>query len=220
MCIRDRKTPEGHLYIVTCASKSLTDTQRRYSTIELECLAIKWAILKCPYYLLGLPNFTVVTDHRPLEGVFKKTIFDLPNPRLQRMREKLAAFNFSVTWVPGKTHLIADALSHAPLFKPEEHPDLKVDTALSCLTMTKDPSINIITDNISDDYRLCVDDLLHGTSNSKFLQCLSGLKDRLSVSEGIILLDSKRIVVPSASVPPLLRRLHTCLLYTSPSPRD
>ena len=43
-----QKTPEGHLYIVTCASKSLTDTQRRYSTIELERLAIKWASIKCP----------------------------------------------------------------------------------------------------------------------------------------------------------------------------
>ena len=44
------------------------------------------------------------------------------------MREKLAAFNFVVTWVPGKTHLIADAPSRAPLFKPEEH--LEVDTAI------------------------------------------------------------------------------------------
>ena len=151
-------------------------------------MAIKWAILKCPYYLLGLPNFTVVTDHRPLEGVFKKTIFDLPNPRLQRMREKLAAFNFTVTWVPGKTHLIADALSRAPLFKPEDHPDLEVDTALYCLTMTKDPSISIITDNMNQDYKLCVHDLIDGTNNSKYLQCLSGLKDRLSVSDNMILL--------------------------------
>ena len=117
------------------------------------------------------------------------------------MRKKLAAFNFTVTWVPGKTHLIADVLSRAPLFKPEEHPDLEVDTALSCLTMTKDPSIHIITDNINDDYELCVSDLVNGTNNSKYLQCLSGLRDRLSVSENMILLDSKRIVVPSASVP-------------------
>ena len=137
------------------------------------------------------------------------------------MREKLAAYNFVVTWVPGKTHLIADALSRAPLFTPEEHPDLEVDTALSCLTMTKDPSIHIISDNIDEDYKLCVNDILHGTNNSKFLQCLLGIKDRLSVSEDLILLDSKRIVAPSASVPHLLRRLHTgCLLYTSPSPRD
>ena len=158
---------------------------------------------------LGLPNFTVVTDHHPLEGVFKKTIFDLPNPRLQRMREKLAAFNFTVTWVPGKTHLIADALSRAPLFKPKEHPDLEVDTVLSCLTITKDPSIHIITHNINDNYELSVTDLLNRTNNSKYLHRLSRLRGRLSVSENMILLDSKRIVVPSASVPILLRRLHT-----------
>ena len=90
----------------------------------------KRQILKCPYYLLGLPTFTVLTDHRPLEGVFKKAIVDLPNPRLQLMREKLAAYNFIVTWVPGKTQLTADAISRAPPFSPEEHPDLDVDTAL------------------------------------------------------------------------------------------
>ena len=105
--------------------------------------------------------------------------------------------------------LISDALSWAPLFKPEDHPDLEVDTALSCITITKDPSIAIITDNLSDDYQLCVRDLLDGTNNSKYLKCLAGLKDRLSVSDNIILLDSKRIVVPSASVPLLLCRLHT-----------
>ena len=78
------------MFIVTCGSKSLTPTQQRYSTVELECLGIMWAINKCQFYLRGLPNFTVLTDHRPLEGVFRKTIFDLPNPRLQRMREKLS----------------------------------------------------------------------------------------------------------------------------------
>ena len=124
------------------------------------------------------------------------------------MREKLAAYNFIVTWVPGKTHLIADALSRAPLFKSEEHPDLEVDTAISCLTMTKDPSIGIITDNIDSDYKLCVKDILHGHSDSDFSKCLSGLRDRLSVSEDIILLDCKRIVVPGMAVSSILRRLH------------
>ena len=63
--------------IVHCGSKGLTPTQQRYSTIELECLAIVWATLKCSFYLCGLPLFTVYTDHRPLHGVFQKDIFDL-----------------------------------------------------------------------------------------------------------------------------------------------
>ena len=118
--------------IVKCGSKGLTPTQQRYSTIELECLAIVWATLKCSFYLRGLPTFTIYTDHMPLEGVFQNDIFDLVSPRLQRLREKITMYSFQVRWVPGKTHLIADALSRAPLFVPEELPDLEIDTAISC----------------------------------------------------------------------------------------
>ena len=35
--------------VVHCGSKGLTPTQQRYSTIELECLAIVWATLKCSF---------------------------------------------------------------------------------------------------------------------------------------------------------------------------
>ena len=35
--------------IVHCGSKWLIPTQQRYSTIDLECLAIKWAIQKCHF---------------------------------------------------------------------------------------------------------------------------------------------------------------------------
>ena len=90
--------------------------QQRYSTIELECLAIVWAIQKYLFFLKGLSNFRVLIDHRPLEGIFQKDLFDLPSPRLQHMREKITTYNFIVQWTPGKTHLIADALSRAPLF--------------------------------------------------------------------------------------------------------
>ena len=93
---------------------------RHTKTIELECLAIKYAILKCSYYLKGHPGFQVITDHRPLEGIFKKEIFEVEIMRLQRIREKLAAYTFKVTWVKGKNHLIADALSRAPYFEATE----------------------------------------------------------------------------------------------------
>ena len=61
------------LVMVTCGSKSLTPTQQRYSTIELECLSVHFAVSKCSFYLKGCESFTVSTDHRPLEGVFKRT---------------------------------------------------------------------------------------------------------------------------------------------------
>ena len=71
------------------------------------------------------PVFYIYTDHRPLQGVFQKDIFDLASPRLQRLQEKIAMYSFRVCWVSGKTHLIADALSRAPLFARKNFPALK-----------------------------------------------------------------------------------------------
>ena len=111
---------DGRFRLVTCGSKALTPTQRCYATIELECLAVQYAIDKCTFYLKGGPEFTVATDHKPLEGIFKKDLFEVLNPGLQRLREKLVEYSFVVKWVPRKTHHIADALSRAPLFSPDE----------------------------------------------------------------------------------------------------
>ena len=49
------------------------------------------------------------------------------------MREKFTGYCFDVKWIAGKNHQIADALSRAPLFEPEEEPDIIIDTALTCL---------------------------------------------------------------------------------------
>ena len=64
---------DGRFKLVTCGSKALTPTQQRYATIELDCLAVHFAVTKPSFYLKGLPHFTVATDHKPLEGYSKKT---------------------------------------------------------------------------------------------------------------------------------------------------
>ena len=109
--------PKEKWSLIQCDSASLTPTQTIFATIELECMAIQWAIRKCVYYLSGLPTFQVWTDHKPLVGIFQESICgDLHNPRLMRMREKIMECTQEVKWVPGKTHYIADALSRSPLF--------------------------------------------------------------------------------------------------------
>ena len=45
--------------LVQCGSSSLTSAQSNYTTIELECLAIQYALSKSEFYLQGLPNFLV-----------------------------------------------------------------------------------------------------------------------------------------------------------------
>ena len=67
-----------------------------------------------------MDHFTVVTDHKPLKGVFSKELPDIENARLCRYRGCLTCYNFDLSWREGKTNHIADALSRAPVFPPDE----------------------------------------------------------------------------------------------------
>ena len=144
---------DGKFKLASCGSKFLTPTQQRYATIELECLAVYFAIDKCSFYLKGGTHFTVATDHKLLEGIFAKDFYDIPNPRLQRLREKLVEYNFTVTWVPGKSHHIADALSCAPLFSPKETEDMYIDSARAYMTQVPamEQELNSVLDSIDSD---------------------------------------------------------------------
>ena len=192
---------DGRFREVACGSKSLTPTQQRYATIELECLGVHFAVDKCSFYLKGAPSFTVVTYHKPLEGIFKKDLFDIGNPRLQRIREKLLEYNFSVTWVPGKSHLIADALSRAPLFAPDEFEDIAFNTARVCLAKTAHA--------IDSDYVKLRQDVREGTFHSTYANQLKSLMPQLCVDEDLVYLDGARIVLPRNAVKIILPLVHS-----------
>ena len=67
------KEANNILRLITCGSCSLNETQDRYATIELEWLAIQYGISKCSFYLQGLPNFEIITDHKSLLASLKNT---------------------------------------------------------------------------------------------------------------------------------------------------
>ncbi|XP_047486891.1 uncharacterized protein LOC125037740 [Penaeus chinensis] len=84
-----------------------------------EIVAVVWAMMKCKYYLLGLPHFTLMTDHRPLVPILNSYTLDtIDNPLLQRLKEKIASYVFTATWRKGKELVIPDALSRAPVDSP------------------------------------------------------------------------------------------------------
>ena len=97
--------------LIQCGSRFLSETESRYATIELELLGIVWATKKCEIYLKGMDNFTIITDHNPLVGILdKKTLDEVENPRLQRLKEKLLGYNFKTEWISGKQNAIPDTL--------------------------------------------------------------------------------------------------------------
>lgn len=116
----------GQPRLIQCGSCSLTPAMRNYATIELEATALMTAVLKCDFYLRGMSNFKVITDHLPLVGIFDKRSIIMDNDRLQRIRERLIMYDFEVTWSSGKEHQIADALSRAPFFPADDHMDTNI----------------------------------------------------------------------------------------------
>lgn len=109
---------DGTLKVIAYASRTLTDTERRYAQIEKEALAAVWACEKFRDYLIGT-KFTLETDHKPLVTLFSTKSLDDLTPRVQRLRMRIMRFSYDIVHVPGKELLAADTLSRAPLTTTE-----------------------------------------------------------------------------------------------------
>ena len=119
--LTQRLPEENKTRVIECGSISLTSAQQNYSSTEIECLGVQWALQKCRYHLLGAPTFKVVTDHRALVPLLnKKSLQEIPNARLQRLIEKTRDFDLVCVWEAGKNLHIVDALSRHPVFEPED----------------------------------------------------------------------------------------------------
>ena len=95
----------------TCilASKALMETQRGYVAIEIESLAVAWAVKKFHHFLYGC-HFTLETDQNPFEAILSRSL-NQATPRLQCILIRMLPYNFTVRYIPGPRNLLADCLS-------------------------------------------------------------------------------------------------------------
>ena len=83
--------------------------------------------------------FTAITDQQPLVSILNGRNMDaISNQRIQRIVAKLVGYDFRLLWTPGKTQIIADALSRSPVFPAEEEPDILVCTVRAARTSNKE----------------------------------------------------------------------------------
>lgn len=92
---------------ISYISKGYKKGELNKPIIEKELLAIHFAITTLSPYLYGT-KFLVKSDHRPL--VYLYGMKD-PASKLTRIRLELEEYDFEVIHIPGKSNVVADALS-------------------------------------------------------------------------------------------------------------
>jgi len=82
------------------ASRKLSGPESRYAAIELEALAVCWAVNRFRSYLVGL-EFIVLTDHKPLLQIFAPDyVLSNASIRVQRLVLRTQDLAFDVQYRP------------------------------------------------------------------------------------------------------------------------
>ena len=204
---------------VAYASRTLTDTEKRYAQIEKEALASTWACEKFSTYILGT-DFTLETDHKPLVPLLGiKCLNDLP-PRILRFRLRLARFDYTITHVPGKLLYTADALSRDPSTSGEKDHRL-ADEAEHIMELnvtnlpasTKTRALYQRAQAEDSTYSLVIDYCKNGWPNKaklpQELQPLWNARSMLTVDTNNLLLYGNRIIVPESLREQTLQKIHS-----------
>ncbi len=214
-----QKQNGGILKPVAYASRTLTPTEQRYAQVEKEALAVTWACERFRDFLIGL-TFKIETDHKPLIPLLgSKNLEDLP-PRIQRLRMRLMAYQYTIVHVPGKNHHSADALSRAPLkdtHSPGESElstdvNLYVNSVISSLPVTEQKLIEIKHEQQEDTVcNLLMTYCKNGWPEiCQIPQCAKQYwqnRGDLTILDGL-LMNCARIVIPSSLRAGILDRLH------------
>ena len=108
--------PDGSERPIAFASRTLSNSEKRYAQLEKEALSLIFGVQKFHPYLYGRA-FTLYTDHKPLTTILspKKGIPPLSAARLQRWALLLAAYSYDIVYKSTKDHANADGLSRLPL---------------------------------------------------------------------------------------------------------
>ena len=191
---------DGKAHVVEYGSRALSDTESRYSQTERETLAVVWGCEHFSHYLEG-SDFTVVTDHKPLEGIMRKTTAQ-PTARIYRLLLRLQPYRIDIVYRPGKSNP-ADYLSRHVRWA-------RFPTEKSWLD---DQTCNVVIHAVHS-YDLTLDELKEETSRDECLQqvitaiatgkwhlvekqhnAYLKIRDELSVAEGLVI-RGERIVIP------------------------
>ena len=202
---------------VAYCSRRLSDAETRYAQIEKECLAGVWACERFQKYLVGMDKFRLITDHKPLVPLINSKDLDAVPVRCQRLLMRLMRFNAKAEYAPGKTLVIADALSRSPLKERDSSTEAVIACHVNAVThswpVSQSKLDRIRTATQEDSQLQRVRKLIRDgwpkrvSSTSHSVRDYYMMRDSLSECEGLITLGC-RIVIPQTLRQEVLDRIH------------
>ena len=207
MCLLQEGKP------VYFASKSLTETESRYSNIEREMLGVVFALTRLHQYSFGR-HVTVISDHKPLESLDLKNL-NLCPPRLQRMLLRIQEYDYDIVYRPGPKIPVPDCLSRlVPSSRCD--PDVPgMDIHVNEIVLTHQSKLETIRTHVSRDNTLLTvrDFITEGWPADRSSIPTTVLpywpyKDELGYYNGIIV-KGDRVVIPSSLVNDVLKDIHS-----------
>ena len=211
---------EGEKKPVAFCSRTLTSAERGYAQIEKECLAAVWACEKFQRYLVGLPSFTLETDHKPLVPLINtKDLHEAPL-RCQRLLIRMMRFNPEAVFTPGKNLIIADTLSRSPQLQEESQQTRQLtDDVVAHLDLIRsawpvsDRRLTEIAEETQRDailkeaFELTTTGWPSKNELKSELHELFAVRTELSIHQGLLVKES-RIVIPTSMRTEILNTIH------------
>ena len=188
---------------IAFASRTLAPAERNYSQLEREGLALVYGVKRYNQYLYGR-RFTILSNHKPLEGIFhsSRQLSTMSTARIQRWVLTLGAYDYQVVYKPGSSIPHADCLSRLPLSDsprvvPEARESILMMEVMEASMVTvqsikqhtrRDPVLACVLDQVISGWKHSDDEAL-----KPYLQ----RKEALSTMDGCVQWGARVIIPPT-----------------------
>ena len=197
---------------VDFASRALSETQKGYVAIELESLAVAWA-MEIFHHFLYSNEFVLETDQKSLEVILSISL-NQATLRLQLILIRTFPYHFKVRYIPGMTNHIADCLSRLGFQKDSiSLPKLHINQIISQLKARSDSLHNLQIATQGDDKIGILKHIIHqGWPNTikevpPEVQQYWTFHAELTIEDRLVL-KGTRIIIPNKKREDILKLIH------------